>query len=170
MSTNDIRETGTGACPDGLPPLREVIASLGLTAKKSLGQNFILDLNVTRRIARTSGPLKGRTVVEVGPGPGGLTRALFMEGAARVIAFEVDKRCAPALDMIAARYPGRLKMHFGDALTPIGRGSWRQKRLVRLPSQPTCPTRSPHASSSVGLKQTLGRPGTTAWFSCFKRK
>ena len=65
MSTNDSRETGTGASPDGLPPLREVIASLGLTAKKSLGQNFILDLNVTRCIARTAGPLQGRTVVEV---------------------------------------------------------------------------------------------------------
>ena len=69
-----------GASPDGLPPLREVIRDLGLAAKKSLGQNFILDLNLTRRIARAAGPLPGRTVVEVGPGPGGLTRALFLEG------------------------------------------------------------------------------------------
>ena len=80
------------ASPDGLPPLREVIATHGLDAKKSLGQNFILDLNITRRIARAFGPLEGRTVVEVGPGPGGLTRALFLEGAGRVIAVERDQR------------------------------------------------------------------------------
>ncbi len=116
MSTSNSHKTRTGASPDGLPPLREVIASLGLSPKKSLGQNFILDLNLTRRIARAAGPLKGRTVVEVGPGPGGLTRALLMEGAARVIAIERDERCAPALDMIAEHYPGRLSIHFGDAL------------------------------------------------------
>jgi 16S rRNA (adenine1518-N6/adenine1519-N6)-dimethyltransferase len=105
-----------GASPDGLPPLREVIAAHGLDAKKSLGQNFILDLNVTRKIARVCGPLGGRTVVEVGPGPGGLTRALFLEGAERVIAVERDQRCLPALAQIAARYPGRLAVHEGDAL------------------------------------------------------
>ncbi len=104
-----------GASPDGLPPLREVIASHGLDAKKSLGQNFILDLNVTRRIARTFGPLAGRTVVEVGPGPGGLTRALFLEGAGRVVVIERDARCLPALAEIAARYPGRLDVHEADA-------------------------------------------------------
>ena len=116
MTISNNHETRSGASPDGLPPLREVIAKLGLSAKKSLGQNFILDLNLTRRIARAAGPLLGRTVVEVGPGPGGLTRALFLEGADYVIAVERDERCAPALDIIAERYPGQLKVHFGDAL------------------------------------------------------
>ncbi len=105
-----------GASPDGLPPLREVIASHGLDAKKSLGQNFILDLNLTRRIARACGNLKGKTVVEVGPGPGGLTRGLLIEGAARVVAVERDHRCLPALAEISARYPGQLHVHEGDAL------------------------------------------------------
>jgi 16S rRNA (adenine1518-N6/adenine1519-N6)-dimethyltransferase len=105
-----------GASPDGLPPLGDVVRSLGLSAKKGLGQNFILDLNLTRRIARTAGSLDGKTVIEVGPGPGGLTRALFLEGAERVIAVERDERCRPALDAIAERYPGRLAMHYGDAL------------------------------------------------------
>ena len=104
------------AGPDGLPPLGEVIRGLGLSARKSLGQNFILDLNLTRRIARSAGPLEGRTVVEVGPGPGGLTRALFLEGAERVVAVERDERCRPALEAIAKRYPGRLATHYGDAL------------------------------------------------------
>jgi 16S rRNA (adenine1518-N6/adenine1519-N6)-dimethyltransferase len=104
-----------GASPDGLPPLREVIATHGLAAKKSLGQNFILDLNLTRRIARLAGPLEGRTVVEVGPGPGGLTRALLMEGAGRVVTVERDRRCLPALAEIAAHHPGRLAVHAGDA-------------------------------------------------------
>jgi len=105
-----------GASPDGLPPLREVIGALGLKAKKSLGQNFLLDLNLTRRIARAAGPLEGRTVVEVGPGPGGLTRALLLEGAARVVTVERDERCRPALEAIALRYPSRVAVHFGDAL------------------------------------------------------
>jgi 16S rRNA (adenine1518-N6/adenine1519-N6)-dimethyltransferase len=101
--------------PDGLPPLREVIRKSGLTAKKSLGQNFLLDLNLTRRIARAAGPLEGVTVVEVGPGPGGLTRALLMEGAGKVIAIERDERCLAALEEIAAAYPGRLDIVGGDA-------------------------------------------------------
>ncbi len=105
-----------GASPDGLPPLRDVIRTHELAAKKSLGQNFILDLNLTRRIARAAGPLDGRTVVEVGPGPGGLTRALLIEGAAHVVAVERDDRCLPALAEISARYPGRLLVHPGDAL------------------------------------------------------
>ena len=104
------------ASPDGLPPLGSVVRELGLSARKSLGQHFILDLNLTRRIARAAGPLEGRTVVEVGPGPGGLTRALLLEGAERVIAVERDERCRPALDAIARRYPGRLEVHYGDAL------------------------------------------------------
>jgi len=101
---------------DGLPPLREVIAAHGLAAKKSLGQNFLLDLNLTRRIARAAGPLEGETFYEVGPGPGGLTRALLAEGAARVIAVERDARCIPALQQIAAKYPGRLTIIEDDAL------------------------------------------------------
>jgi 16S rRNA (adenine1518-N6/adenine1519-N6)-dimethyltransferase len=104
------------AGPDGLPPLGEVIRDLGLTARKSLGQNFILDLNLTRRIARAAGPFEGRTVMEVGPGPGGLTRALFLEGAEHVVAVERDERCRPALEAIAQRYPGRLDVRYGDAL------------------------------------------------------
>jgi 16S rRNA (adenine1518-N6/adenine1519-N6)-dimethyltransferase len=105
-----------GASPDGLPPLREVIQSFDLGARKSLGQNFILDLNLTRRIARAAGPLGDHPVIEVGPGPGGLTRGLLLEGARRVIAIEADRRCEPALSAIAARYPDRLRTVFGDAL------------------------------------------------------
>lgn len=102
---------------DDLPPLREVIRRHELSARKSLGQNFLLDLNLTARIARTSGPLEGVTVVEVGPGPGGLTRALLACGAARVIAIEKDSRAIAALQEVAARYPGRLDIIEGDALT-----------------------------------------------------
>jgi 16S rRNA (adenine1518-N6/adenine1519-N6)-dimethyltransferase len=101
---------------DHLPPLREVIAAHGLRAKKSLGQNFLFDLNLTRRIARAAGPLEGATIFEVGPGPGGLTRALLDEGAERVIAVERDERCLPALAEIAAAYPGRLQVVLADAL------------------------------------------------------
>src|ERR1039458_622288 len=95
---------------DDLPPLREVIRRHGLSAKKSLGQNFLLDLNLTARIARAGGPLEGATVVEVGPGPGGLTRALLAEGARRVIAIERDERAIAALEEIAAHYPSRLEI------------------------------------------------------------
>jgi 16S rRNA (adenine1518-N6/adenine1519-N6)-dimethyltransferase len=101
---------------DDLPPLRLVIAAHGLAAKKALGQNFLLDLNLTSRIARASGALDGVHVVEVGPGPGGLTRALLAAGAASVTAIETDPRCLPALAEIAARYPGRLDVVAGDAL------------------------------------------------------
>lgn len=101
---------------DDLPPLREVIARHGLMAKKALGQNFLLDLNLTSRIARTAGPLEDVTVLEVGPGPGGLTRALLAAGARRVVAIERDARCLPALAEIAGRYPGRLSVIEGDAL------------------------------------------------------
>ena len=100
---------------DGLPPLREVIATHGLSARKSLGQNFILDLNLTRRIAREAG-IGGANVYEVGPGPGGLTRALFFEGAVRVIAVERDRRALPALAQIAATKPGQLDVVETDAL------------------------------------------------------
>ncbi|MEM6421071.1 MAG: 16S rRNA (adenine(1518)-N(6)/adenine(1519)-N(6))-dimethyltransferase RsmA [Pseudomonadota bacterium] len=101
---------------DGLPPLGSVIASHGLIAKKALGQNFLLDLNLTRRIARAAGPLDGVTVLEIGPGPGGLTRALLAEGAARVVAVERDPRCLAALHEIASHYPGRLEIMQADAL------------------------------------------------------
>src|SRR5438552_760966 len=102
--------------PAGLPPLREVIARHGIAARRSLGQNFILDLNVTRRIARAAGPLDAGTVIEVGPGPGGLTRALLEAGAMHVVAIERDRRCLAALGELAAAYPGRLELVEGDAL------------------------------------------------------
>jgi 16S rRNA (adenine1518-N6/adenine1519-N6)-dimethyltransferase len=101
---------------DGLPPLREVINTHELRARKSLGQNFLLDLNLTARIARIAGDLSDTDVLEVGPGPGGLTRGLLAEGARRVLAVEKDHRCLPALAEIAAAYPGRLKVIEGDAL------------------------------------------------------
>jgi 16S rRNA (adenine1518-N6/adenine1519-N6)-dimethyltransferase len=102
---------------DPLPPLREVIAAHGLSAKKSLGQNFLFDLNLTRRIARAAGPLENSTIYEVGPGPGGLTRALLTEGTYRVVAVERDARCLPALGEIAAAFPGQLEVVSADALT-----------------------------------------------------
>ncbi len=101
---------------DPLPPLREVIKAHGLSAQKSLGQNFLMDLNLTRRIARIAEPLDGHVVIEVGPGPGGLTRALLMEGADHVVAIERDDRCTPVLVDIARAYPGRLTAVNADAL------------------------------------------------------
>jgi 16S rRNA (adenine1518-N6/adenine1519-N6)-dimethyltransferase len=101
---------------DDLPPLREVVAAHGLDAKKSLGQNFLFDLNLTSRIARAAGALEDATIVEIGPGPGGLTRALLAEGAKKVIAIERDERCLAALADIAAHYPHRLDVFAGDAL------------------------------------------------------
>lgn len=104
------------AALDGLPPLRDVIQRHGLDAKKALGQNFLLDLNLTQKIARTAGPLEDVTVIEVGPGPGGLTRAILALGAKKVVAIERDSRCLPALAEIGAHYPGRLDIIEGDAL------------------------------------------------------
>ena len=101
---------------DDLPPLREVIAAHGLRAKKSLGQNFLLDLNLTARIARAAGDLSAADVLEVGPGPGGLTRGLLAEGARKVLAIEKDTRAMAALAEIAAAYPGRLEVLNADAL------------------------------------------------------
>ena len=101
---------------DGLPPLREVIRAHDLVAKKQLGQNFLLDLNLTAKIARQAGDLSGCDVLEVGPGPGGLTRGLLAEGARRVLAIEKDARCLPALAEIEAAYPGKLQVIHGDAL------------------------------------------------------
>lgn len=101
---------------DQLPPLRDVIERYDLRAKKALGQNFLLDLNLTARIARAAGDLAGSDIIEVGPGPGGLTRGLLAEGARRVLAIEKDGRCLPALAEIAEAYPGRLQVIEGDAL------------------------------------------------------
>ena len=101
---------------DNLPPLREVIETHGLSARKSLGQNFLLDLNLTAKIARRAGELSDCDVLEIGPGPGGLTRGLLAEGARRVLAIEKDHRCMPALAEIAAAYPGQLEVIKGDAL------------------------------------------------------
>jgi 16S rRNA (adenine1518-N6/adenine1519-N6)-dimethyltransferase len=115
---------------DDLPPLREVVRKHGLFAKKSLGQNFLFDLNLTSRVARAAGSLDGVAVVEVGPGPGGLTRAILAAGAKKVIAIERDARCLPALAEIATRYPGRLEVVVTDALgfdprPLVGRGPAR---------------------------------------------
>lgn len=101
---------------DDLPPLRDVIRKHELVARKSLGQNFLLDLNLTSRIARAAGPLENATVIEVGPGPGGLTRALLAAGARRIIAIERDHRAISALQEIAERYPGRLEIFEADAM------------------------------------------------------
>jgi 16S rRNA (adenine1518-N6/adenine1519-N6)-dimethyltransferase len=101
---------------DDLPPLRDVIRGHGIEARRALGQNFLFDLNLTAKIARVAGPLDGVTVLEIGPGPGGLTRALLALGARRVVAIERDERVLPALATIAAHYPGRLDVQHGDAL------------------------------------------------------
>ncbi len=101
---------------DGLPKLREIIDRFELQPKKALGQNFLLDLNLTSRIARTAGDLSGTTVIEVGPGPGGLTRALLLNGASHVVAIERDERCLAALAEVSAHYPGRLEIIAGDAM------------------------------------------------------
>jgi 16S rRNA (adenine1518-N6/adenine1519-N6)-dimethyltransferase len=117
---------------DDLPPLREIIRRYGLSARKSLGQNFLLDLNLTARIARAGGPLDGVTVVEIGPGPGGLTRALLAEGARHVIAIERDSRAVAALAEIAAHDPGRLTVIEADALEV----AWKQAPLP-FPAPPS---------------------------------
>jgi 16S rRNA (adenine1518-N6/adenine1519-N6)-dimethyltransferase len=121
---------------DDLPPLREVIRRHGLTPRKSLGQNFLFDLNLTARIARAAEPLENVTVVEIGPGPGGLTRALLALGARRVVAIERDQRAIAALEEISARYPGRLDIVAGDALTIDVRtelGPERARVVANLP-------------------------------------
>ena len=121
--------------PAPLPPLRETIRRHGLDARKSLGQHFLLDLNLTGRIARTAGDLSAGTTIEIGPGPGGLTRSLLSEGAGRVIAVERDDRCLAALDELAAAYPGRLETRAGDALeTPLAElGSAPRRVVANLP-------------------------------------
>ena len=121
---------------DDLPPLREVIRQHALSARKSLGQNFLLDLNLTARIARAAGPLENATIIEIGPGPGGLTRSLLALGAARIIAVERDARAVPALEAIAQRYPGRLEIVCADAQSFDPRpylGATRAKIVANLP-------------------------------------
>ncbi len=120
---------------DTLPPLRDVIAKHGLSARRELGQNFLLDLNLTARIARVAGPLDDITVIEVGPGPGGLTRALLAEGAKKVIVIERDARAIPALEEISAAYPGRLEILEGDALETDFQslGNGRRRIVANLP-------------------------------------
>jgi 16S rRNA (adenine1518-N6/adenine1519-N6)-dimethyltransferase len=121
---------------DDLPPLRDVIKQHALSARKSLGQNFLLDLNLTARIARAAGPLEDATIIEVGPGPGGLTRALLALGARRVIAVERDERALAALEDISKRYKGRLEIVSGDAMTFDPRpllGSERARIVANLP-------------------------------------
>lgn len=121
---------------DGLPKLSEVIERHGLAPKKSLGQNFLLDLNLTGKVARAAGTLSGETVIEVGPGPGGLTRALLMAGAGKVIAIERDDRAIAALEEIAATVPGRLEIVSGDALAtdfPTMAGGGKIRIVANLP-------------------------------------
>jgi 16S rRNA (adenine1518-N6/adenine1519-N6)-dimethyltransferase len=146
------------AGPDGLPPLRDIIERHGLNAKKSLGQNFLLDLNLTRKIARLSGNLDERTIVEIGPGPGGLTRALLMEGAKRVIAVERDARCLPALEEIAAHYPGRLAVHPGDALE----ANW--PALIAGSERVTIAANLPYGIASLLLVRWLETEPWPPWF------
>jgi 16S rRNA (adenine1518-N6/adenine1519-N6)-dimethyltransferase len=118
-----------------LPPLREVIRRHDLGARKSLGQNFLLDLNLTGRIARAAAPLEHADVIEIGPGPGGLTRALLLAGARRVVAIERDRRCVAALAELAAAFPGRLTVIEGDALAidPVGLAAAPRKIVANLP-------------------------------------
>jgi 16S rRNA (adenine1518-N6/adenine1519-N6)-dimethyltransferase len=145
--------------PDGLPPLREVIRAAGLSAKKSLGQNFLFDFNLTRRIARAAGPLEGVTIVEIGPGPGGLTRALLLEGASRVVAIERDERCLPALSAIAALYPGRLDVIAADARE-------MDYRSLALPSPARIVANLPY---SVGTPLLISWLKTEPWPPWFDR-
>ena len=142
-----------------LPPLREVVARHGLDARKALGQNFLFDLNLTARIARAAGPLAGATIVETGPGPGGLTRALLAEGAEKVIAIERDARCLPALAEIAAHYPGRLEIVAGDALEidpGVLVGAARPARICA-----NLPYNIATALLTAGWRGTSGHPGST---------
>ena len=136
---------------DGLPPLREVIEQYGLAPKKSLGQNFLFDLNLTRRIARAAQPMAGFTLVEVGPGPGGLTRALLLEGAEHIIAVERDERALAALADVQAAYPGKLNVIAGDALEM----DWRS--LIKSP-----------AKIVSNLPYNVGTPLLTGWLTDVK--
>jgi 16S rRNA (adenine1518-N6/adenine1519-N6)-dimethyltransferase len=141
---------------DGLPPLRDVIERHGLGAKKALGQNFLFDLNLTRRIARAAGPFDG-PVIEVGPGPGGLTRALLMEGAPLVIAIERDSRALPALADISDAYPGRLQVIDGDAL--------QQDWSALAPAKAQIVANLPYNIGTLLLTNWLTEAQRPPWFS-----
>ena len=146
---------------DALPPLRAVIESMDLRAKKSLGQNFLLDLNLTRRIAREAGPLEGRDVLEIGPGPGGLTRGLLAEGARRVLAIERDERFLPALAAIGAAGGGRLAVEPADALAAD-----EPALLARYGLAPpvTIAANLPYNVGTALLVKWLTAPRWPAWF------
>ena len=147
------------AAKDGLPPLRDVIRRHDLRARKSLGQNFLLDLNLTERIARAAEPLAEATVVEIGPGPGGLTRALLALGARRVIAVERDDRAVAALEEIATHYPGRLDIVAADALTFDPR-----PRLDRGPTRIVA--NLPYNIATALLVAWLGVEPWPPWYDC----
>ena len=136
-----------------------MIRASGLSAKKSLGQNFLLDFNLTRRIARAAGPLEGATIVEIGPGPGGLTRALLIEGASRIVAVEKDERCLTALRDIAALYPGRLDVIAADAREV-------DCAALRLPSPARIVANLPY---SVGTPLLIGWLRSDPWPPWFDR-
>lgn len=138
---------------DPLPPLREVIAAHGLSARKGLGQHFLFDLNLTRRIARAAGPLNEATIIEIGPGPGGLTRALLMEGAAHVVAIERDARCREVLADISQAYPGRLTVVEADALS------------VHEPDLIPQPHRARPARIVANLPYNVGTPLVVRWLT-----
>ena len=156
--------------PDDLPPLREVIARHGLRAKKALGQNFLLDLNLTRRIARAAGPLEGHAVIEVGPGPGGLTRALLLEGAEKVIAIERDERAIPALEEIADRWPDRLEIIHGDALETdypalAARAGLPVKVVANLPYNIATPLLTGWLTSWAGARASAQEEDWPPWWT-----
>ncbi|MFQ5533874.1 MAG: 16S rRNA (adenine(1518)-N(6)/adenine(1519)-N(6))-dimethyltransferase RsmA [Sphingomonadales bacterium] len=144
---------------DSLPPLRQVIAAHGLSARKALGQNFLLDLNLTRRIAREAGVTADTEVCEIGPGPGGLTRALLMEGARRVVVIEKDERCIQALHDVAAAYPGRLEIVSGDALEIDQEALFSSGRPVHVVAN------LPYNISTVLLTKWLETEVWPPWFS-----
>jgi 16S rRNA (adenine1518-N6/adenine1519-N6)-dimethyltransferase len=161
---------------DDLPPLRDVIRRHELSARKSLGQNFLLDLNLTGRIARAAGPLDGVTVIEVGPGPGGLTRALLTEGAAHVIAIERDERAIAALEEIAAHYPGRLTIVPGDALafdprpmlkafsSEVGTGSREENASLQRPGPARVVANLPYNIATALLVNWLAAEPWPPWY------
>ena len=142
---------GAPGTPDGLPPIREVLGSLEHRGSRHWGQHFIHDLSFTRKIARLAGPLRGFDILEIGPGPGGLTRALLLEGARRVIAIERDQRCLPALAAIQGRWPGKLEIMHGDA------------RSVEFPAHLRAPARI-----VANLPYGIAAPLIVSWMSARK--
>lgn len=143
---------------DNLPPLREIVASHGLMAKKALGQNFLFDLNLTSRIARAAGSLEGCTVLEVGPGPGGLTRAILAAGAERLVVIERDSRCIPALQQISDYYPGRMEIIEDDALS-LPPERFLDERPVKIISN------LPYNVGTALLVGWLSTPAWPSWWS-----